>query len=126
MEPYTPGHVTRQYIAIGVHPSGRVHPEQTTIVCEAPGCTNPVRIADSYSVVVTMATTGPAPRPGAYQCGDEQHFACSPACARAAALVCMDHQLTELAARRATIQREAQAQEAQEAQMAVRRGDPQP
>lgn len=100
----TQGHAQREYRRVEVHASGRVHPERTTLVCEAPGCDQEISLAASYSFVITMATTGPAPNPAAFQCGDEQHFCCSPACARAAALVCMDHQLAELAARRAQLE----------------------
>lgn len=96
----TAGHSQREYQQIVLHPSGRAHPEQTALVCEAPGCSQVVTIANSYSFVVCMATTGPAPRPESFQCGDEQHFCCSPACARAAALACMDHQIEQLELRR--------------------------
>lgn len=100
MEGNTNGHSKREFRKVGVHSSGRVHPEQTIVVCEASGCKREVLISDSYSFVIAMATTGPAPRPSAYQCGDEQHFCCSPKCAKKAANECIDHLLAELEVRR--------------------------
>lgn len=78
----------RTFRSIAVHPSGRVDPDKTTLECERDGCTNVITIGGSYSFVVTFATTGPLNIP-AFQCGDEQHFACSPECAAEAARVCI-------------------------------------
>lgn len=82
----------REYTHMELHASGRVHPDKTVVRCEAPGCSHEVLIGQSYSFLVVFATTGPYPI-GAFQCEDEQHFACSPACARAAAIQCIDEHL---------------------------------
>lgn len=104
----TSGHSRREYTRLTIHPSGRIHPEQSRLVCEAPGCRVEVSPAASYSFVVTLATTGGPVAPGggvvgAFACGDEQHFCCSPACARAATLACIDHLVWELETRRAAL-----------------------
>lgn len=83
----------RTYKHIEVHPSGRLDPDKTILECEASGCTNDVLVGTSYSFIVSFATTGPHPIAG-FGCEEEQHFCCSPACARAAALVCIDEHLT--------------------------------
>lgn len=81
--------MSKQWRKIVVRPDGHtVDPDLSTLACEAPGCPNETTIAQSYSFVVVFATTGPANLP-AFQCQEEQHFGCSPACAAEAARVCV-------------------------------------
>lgn len=94
----TGGHSARRFTHTVPHRDGRIDPRLSRVACEAPGCTNEIAPADSYSFVITMATTAGS-GVDAFQCGDLQHFCCSPACARVMAAQCVEHLLTELAAR---------------------------
>ena len=84
--------MSRTYKHIALNPNGSVDRDNTTVICEAPGCGNEVKIGESYSFVVVFATTGPRPI-ASFQCEEEQHFACSYICARNAAIECIDNHL---------------------------------
>lgn len=78
----------KQFKNIVLHPSGRVDPDHSTLLCERVGCQNEITIGTSYSFVVSFATTGPK-NIASFQCEELQHFACSPECAAEAARVCI-------------------------------------
>lgn len=80
----------REYKKVALHKSGRVDPDNTVVICEARDCHNEVLMGASYSFLVVFATTGPNPI-HAFQCEEEQHFACSPDCAEKAAIDCIHH-----------------------------------
>ena len=76
-----------------LHRSGRVDPDRTRVRCGAHvvnGCDNTFLIAESVSYVACLATTGGTGL-GAFviQCGEEQHFCCSPECALVAHAYCL-------------------------------------
>jgi len=75
----------------------RVDADRTHIRCAAhriSGCENVVLIGLSVSYIACMATTGGTGL-GSFilQCGEEQHFCCSPECALAAHAYCLLHHI---------------------------------
>lgn len=76
-------------------------PSAQPVACEV--CGAQTTIGNSYSFVMTFATTGPAHDGimlAAFQCPAEQHFCCSVACAQAAAHACIDEHLVPAHAER--------------------------
>lgn len=78
-------------------------PSARIIACEAPGCDKTFPVGDSYSFVITFATTGPAIAHPAgprrllpVQCPQEQHFACCPEHAQIVGHACLDEHIAPL------------------------------
>ena len=93
---------------MGTLRSERDDPSRRQVSCEHEGCEQTMAVGDSYSFVITFATTGPA-HVAAFGCPAEQHFACSVSHAAALATRCVAEHLIP-AHQAAQAQAQAQAQ----------------
>lgn len=101
------------------------------IACANPACdsqiTDPNRIG-TYSFILALATRGPDPRLGAFQCPsvdeiqrgnlDAQHFCCSIDCMRAILLECFEHDIIDIHNQQVAALAQIDAQAAEQARLA--------
>lgn len=85
----------------------RYDPSTRIVPCEYEGCEQTMTVGDSYSFVITFATTGPT-HIAALGCPAEQHFACCPEHAAALAQACITQHLIPAHAERAQAVTDAQ------------------
>lgn len=95
----------------------RDDPSAVLVTCEHEGCGAQLRLGDTFSFVITFATTGPAVtaqghRLAAFGCAAEQHFACSREHAAILAQRCVTEHLLPAHEAYAAVAREQVAREA--------------